>query len=82
MIIEKNELETLAMHISCECNCKFDGRKYNWDQWWNNDKCPCKCKNLHVCEKDYIWNPSTCSCKNRKNLASIMDGPVNYAVAL
>ena len=18
----------------------------------------------HVCEKDYIWNPSTCSCEN------------------
>ena len=28
---------------------------------------------IHVCEKDYIWNPSTCSCKNGKYLASIMD---------
>ena len=27
----------------------------------------------HVCEKDYIWNPSTCSCENRKYLASIID---------
>ena len=26
-----------------------------------------------VCEKDYIWNPSTCSCENGKYLASIMD---------
>ena len=24
-----------------------------------------------VCEKDYIWNPVTCSCKNGKYLASI-----------
>ena len=24
-------------------------------------------------EKDYIWNPSAWSCKNGKNLASIMD---------
>ena len=23
-----------------------------------------------ICEKDYIWNPSTCSCKNSKYLAS------------
>ena len=27
----------------------------------------------HVCEKDYIWNPSTCSCENRKYLARIID---------
>ena len=27
----------------------------------------------HVCEKDYIWNPSTCSCDNGKYLASIID---------
>ena len=26
-----------------------------------------------VCEKDYIWNLSTCSCENGKYLASIMD---------
>ena len=27
----------------------------------------------HVCEKDYVWNPATCSCENEKYLASIMD---------
>ena len=27
----------------------------------------------HVCEKDYIWNPSTCGCENGKYLASIID---------
>ena len=30
------------------------------------------CKKRHVCEKDYVWNPATCNCKNRKYLASIM----------
>ena len=30
-------------------------------------------KKHYVCEKDYIWNPSTCSCENRKYLASIID---------
>ena len=39
MITGINESETLAKHISCKCKCKFDGRKYNSDQWWNNDKC-------------------------------------------
>ena len=27
----------------------------------------------HICKKKYIWNPATCSCKNGKYLASIMD---------
>ena len=26
----------------CECKCRFFGRKYNSDQWWNNDKCQCE----------------------------------------
>ena len=31
----------LKKQISCECKCKFDGRKYNSNQWWNNGKCRC-----------------------------------------
>ena len=27
-------------------------------------------------QKDYIWNPSTCTCKNSKYLASIIDDSV------
>ena len=72
MIKGINELKTLTKHISCEYICKFDGRKCNSNQWWNNDKCRCECKKRHVCEKDYIWNPATCSCVNGKYLASIM----------
>ena len=49
------------------------GKKCNSNQWWNNDKCRCECKICHACEKDYIWNPSTCSCENGKYLARIMD---------
>ena len=26
-----------------------------------------------MCEKDYVWNPATCNCKNEKKLASVMD---------
>ena len=33
-------------------------------------------KKHHICEKDYIWNPATCSCKNGKYLASIIDNSV------
>ena len=55
----RNEwMKTLANHVSYKCNCKFDGRKCNSDQRWNNDKCWCECKKCHVCEKNYIWNLS------------------------
>ena len=66
-----NELKKLTKHISCQC--RFDGRKYNSDQWWNNDKCQCEFKNHHICEEDNVCNPATGSCENRKYLASIMD---------
>ena len=56
-----------------QMKCKFDGRNYNSDQWWNNNKWWCKCKKIHVCEKDYVWNPATCNCENGKYLASVID---------
>ena len=73
MVTGINESRTLTKHISCECKCRFDGRKCNSDQWWNNNKCQCECKKSHVCEKDHVWNPATCNCENRKYLANIMD---------
>ena len=54
---------------------KFDGRKCNSDQKWNNEKSRCECKNRrehHVCEKDYTWNPATGSCKNGKYLERLL----------
>ena len=30
-----------------------------------------------MCEKDQIWNPSSCSCKNGKYLSSIMYDSAN-----
>ena len=33
-------------------------------------------KELRVCEKSYIWNLITCSCKNGKYLGSIIDNSV------
>ena len=72
MIAGINESETLGKCISLKCKCKLDGRKCNSDQWWNNDKCWCVCEKSQVCEKEHIWNPSTCSCKNENYLASAM----------
>ena len=39
IIAAKNESEILAKHISCKCESKFDGRKCNSNQMWNNNKC-------------------------------------------
>ena len=34
-----NESKTLTKHKSCKYKWKFDGRKFNSDQWWFNHKC-------------------------------------------
>ena len=51
MITGVNESKTLTKHISCESKCRFDRRKCNSDQWWNNDKCRRESKKSQVCEK-------------------------------
>ena len=82
MMTGKNESKKLTKHIkthwstSSECKFKFDGKIRNSNQKWNNDRCWRECKNLkqhHVCEKDYIWNPATCSCENGNYLANIVN---------
>ena len=55
MITGINESKGLIKHISCKCNCRFDGRKCNSYQWWNNDKCRCKCKKRHAFEKKIMF---------------------------
>ena len=66
--------------MSCKCGCKFDGKKCNSNQKWNNDKCWCGFRNpkkiYNVCKKDYICNPATCSCKNGKYDKIITDNSV------
>ena len=57
MIAAINESKTLTKNISCECKCKFDGRKCNSNKKWNNDKCQCRVRNPkkhHICEKLYL----------------------------
>ena len=65
--------------MSCKCECKFGSIKCNSNQKWNNDKCRCESKDWkehNVRDKDYIWNPVTCSCKHGKYLGSIIDDSV------
>ena len=32
-----NKSETLTKYVSCECECRFDGKECNSNQWWNNN---------------------------------------------
>ena len=65
MWLQNNESKFLTKDKWCECKCKFDGRKCNSDQKWNNDRFWYEFKK-HICEKGFIWNPATRSCENRK----------------
>ena len=75
MIKGINEWKTLTKHISCEYKCKFDGIKWNSNQSGIMINVDVNVKNS-IREKDHIWNPTTCSCKNGKYLANIMDDSV------
>ena len=34
VLIKKiNEFKTLTKHVSCECKCRFNERKCNFDEW-------------------------------------------------
>ena len=75
MITRINESKPLTKHISCECKCKFDGRKCNSNQKRNNEKCNRECK---MCAKK-IRNPSTCTYENGRYLERIIsDSAIMY----
>ena len=40
-----NKSKKLTKHISSKCECKFDSKKCNSNEMWNNNKCWCECKN-------------------------------------
>ena len=78
MITGIKESRKLIKHISYKCECKFDARKCNLNQKWNNDNCRYECKNPkeYQCKKGPFWNPATSSCKNGKYARSIGDSLV------
>ena len=54
--------------ISYSCKFKSEGRKYDLNQNWNNNKCPYQCKNpvknciwKYIYIYIYIWNSSACT---------------------
>ena len=41
MATEISETKILTKH---KFKCRFDGSKFNSDQWCNNNKCQCECE--------------------------------------
>ena len=60
MITRINESKTLTNHMSFECKYKFVIQVKSRIMI-NGDAIK---KKHYICEKYYIWNPATCSCKN------------------
>ena len=66
MIADLNESKTLIKHISCNCRCKFNGRKCNSKLTWNIRNCQYESKNPmqhRFCKEDNTWNSSICTYK-------------------
>ena len=69
VITGTNAPKTIAKQLSCECKCKFDGRKCVLNQKWNNHEYSVSeeiRKNI-MCVKKYmyVWNPASCTFENR-----------------
>ena len=78
MMTNKIEAKAKTKHISCDCKCKFNSTKCNWNRKWSDETCHYECKNYHKSKNDYSWNPSTDICENNKYLriTSIADASV------
>ena len=58
-----NETKDIKWHEKCKCECRLDENVSSNKQCWNKNKRRSECKELSdngVCEKDFIWNPSSC----------------------
>ena len=75
MITEINELKTLAKHIYANVTLSFmvDIIQIKSGITVNVGVKSVKIRKNIVCEKDYIWNPATCTCENGKYVGSIID---------
>ena len=71
MITNKDEVEAMTEHISCDYKCKFNSTKCNSNQKWNNKTCQYEWKIYRKCKENYSQNPSTYICKNSKYLKSV-----------
>ena len=59
-----NETRHIIWHETCKWVCGLISSICNNKQVFNNGKCRCECRedliDKGICEKGYIWNPSSC----------------------
>ena len=70
LMSKTNERRHIKWHERCKCKCRLDASIYNNKQRCNEDKCTCECTELNgkgVCDKGFIWNPSSCECESNKS---------------
>ena len=66
-----NKTRFIVQHESCACECGLNKNVFILKQKQNHDKCWCECKELDdqgSCEKDFMWNSTTCDCKKMTNI--------------
>ena len=68
-----NESKTLTKDTLFDCKSKFDKKKRDSDQCWNNAGMAMWVKKSSCMRERYVWNPATCRCENGIYLASIVD---------
>ena len=71
MIRGINESKILTKDISCECKFKLDRRKYNLNQWWNNDKSRYKSKKV-ISAKKIIFGVLLCVIVKMENILQVL----------
>ena len=70
----KNKTKQIKWHESCKCECRLDPIICNNKQKWNKDKCRCECKKLvhKKCNKNFVWNPSSCTFEYKRKAAHLL----------
>ena len=67
MMARINETRKVVWHETCKCVCRLTSAICNDKQDWKANKYVCECKedlvSKLVCDKGYMWNPSTCACE-------------------
>ena len=61
-----NETKHIEWHETCKCKCRLYASVCYNKQRWNNDKRK-ELIGKGICDKRFIWNPSTCECECDKS---------------
>ena len=78
MITGIHVLKILTKHIPCECKRRFDGKNVIQISGGITVNVDVSEKTAYM-QKEYVCNPSTCTCENGKCLANIMnDSAITY----